>query len=106
MVFPDDCVSHSGTAPEGRTRKSIIALDKEGFRARRGACDWAALCADPLAAPGMARESPTEIRSYSYFGRSVMSLGSMASLALATMSSGVLTSSATTFWIVMPSVGD
>src|SRR5262249_37856527 len=39
-------------------------------------------------------------------GRSVRSLGSMASLALATMSSGVPTRSATTFWIVAPSVGE
>src|SRR5262249_13919719 len=39
-------------------------------------------------------------------GRSVRSLGSMASLALATMSSGVLARSATTDWMVAPSVAE
>src|SRR5262249_45106218 len=41
-----------------------------------------------------------------HFGRSVMSLVSIASLALATTASGVLTSSVTTAWMVAPSVGE
>ena len=40
-----------------------------------------------------------------HFVRSVMSLGSMASFALATMSSGVLTKSATIVWIFAPATG-